>query len=342
LRIGIDLMGGDSPPHLFFGAVVQAAERLASSHAFLLVIATQAVIDRLSVAVNEIPSPILRKAIAFHAVSDAIAMADDPLGAIRRKRNSSIVVGMRLLKKRQIDAFVSCGNTGALIAGATLSLTMLPGIARPGLLATLPTEKGPVAVLDVGGNISCKARNLVQFAFLGAAYQRAVQGIEVPSVGLLNVGVESKKGTAEVCQAYELLKTHCQDLAAQGFAPRLHFAGNVEGRDLFKGVVDVLVTDGFSGNVLLKTAEGVAGFIFSSLAESVQDRATESLQQSFNDLKKLFNYDEYPGAIICGVDGIVIKIHGNASPKALLSSIIAAADCVQKKVLTLIKEQLQT
>jgi phosphate acyltransferase len=339
LRIGIDLMGGDSPPDMLFPAVLQAAERLGVSHS-LLVIATKAVVDHLANLINVSKySPANQASINFHIVADSIAMADEPLGAVRRKKEASLVVGMRLLKKRQLDAFVSCGNTGALIASAALSLPMMSGMKRPALLALLPTERKSVAVLDIGGNISCKARHLVQFAYLGAAYQRALNGIEIPSIGLLNVGVESTKGTTEVRQAYEALKTQCENFASQEKGPRMTFVGNIEGRDVFKGIVDVLVTDGFTGNVLLKTAEGVASFIFGALNQIIKE-SDFPFAASLEDFQKQFNYAEYPGAIVCGVDGVVVKVHGSASAKALLSSILGAARCVQKQAVALIKEQI--
>lgn len=339
MRIGIDLMGGDSPPYDLFDAVLQAAEQLDAAYS-LVVIATKSVVDQLSPILHPMPSSGKKGKIEFRIVASSIAMADEPLGAFRRKKESSLVVGIRLLKKRQLDAFVSCGNTGALVGGATLSLPMLPGINRPALLATLPTERGSVAVLDVGGNVSCKARHLVQFAYLGAAYQRALQGIETPVVGLLNIGVESRKGTTEVCQAYETLKSQCQELADCGITPRMHFAGNIEGRDVFKGAVDVLVTDGFTGNVLLKTTEGAASFIFNTLKEGLKDKASDALTHALDGLQKQFNYAEYPGAIVCGIDGVVIKAHGSSSAKALFSSIVGAAELVKKRVVPLIKEQL--
>lgn len=335
MRIGIDLMGSDSSPHLLFDAVLQAADRFGSSHS-LLVIATQAVINQLSLLVDNKQTVRSKASIAFKAAEDSISMGDEPLGAVRRKKGSSMVVGMRLLKKRQIDAFVSCGNTGALITSAAISLSRLPGVVRPALLAILPTEKGPVSILDVGGNMSCKSQHLVQFAYLGSAYQRAIRNIQVPRVGLLNVGSESKKGTKDVRQAYDLLKTSHQAINGEGH-PLMEFVGNVEGRDVFSGSVDVLVTDGFTGNVLLKTAEGIATLIFDTLKEKVP---MESMGEVIQQVKKQFNYAEYPGAIVCGVDGIVIKVHGSASAKALLSSIIGAADCVEKKVVERIKQQL--
>lgn len=339
MRIGIDLMGSDSSPDVLFNGVVRAAEHFGSS-VTLVVIATKTVVDRLipNVSPNNVAP---HSPITFHIVAEAIAMADEPLGAVRRKKGSSLMVGIRLLKKRQIDAFVSCGNTGALVASATLSLHRLPGVMRPALLATLPTEKGAVSILDVGGTMSCKAHHLVQFACLGAAYQRAVKGKEIPKIGLLNVGSESKKGTKEVRQAYELLKAHCEELQVNGVPSQMEFIGNVEGREVFKGAIDVLITDGFTGNVLLKAAEGIASLIFGSLARACQqDGASEVFAKGVKDIYKQFDYAEYPGAIICGVDGVVVKVHGCASANALYSSILGAAECVQKKVIEGIKQQL--
>ncbi len=336
MRIGIDLMGSDTPWHLLFNAVLQAAKRLGSSHS-LVVIATEPVVNQLKPLIDS-SQDNSRAAILFQIATDTIVMDDEPLLALRRKKGASLVVGMRMLKKRAIDAFVSCGNTGALIAGSVIYLSRLPGVVRPALLAVLPTEKGSVSVLDVGGNVSCKSHHLVQFAYLGAAYQRAINGIEVPRVGLLNVGAESKKGTKDVRQAYELLRAHSQELTIEETLPYIDFVGNVEGRDVFKGVVDVLVTDGFTGNVLLKTAEGVVSLIFHSLAASENSHVKEVGAE----LHKNYNYAEHPGAIICGVDGIVMKVHGSAPPMALLSSILGAVDCVQKQLISRIKQQLKS
>lgn len=328
-------MGGDSSPHTLFDAVLEAAKQLGALHS-LVVIVTKSIAEQLAPFSKNLRDPAEAK-IEYRIVADSIAMAEEPLRAFRRKKEASMVVGIRLLKKRQLDALVSCGNTGALVGGAALSLPMLPGVYRSALLASLPTERGPVAVLDAGGNVACKAKYLVQFAHLGAAYQRAMHGIETPVVGLLNIGNESGKGTKEVCQAYETLKNQCLELAAKGITPRIHFAGNVEGRDVFKGAVDVLVTDGFTGNVLLKTTEGAASFILDTLQASLKDSGSKELNDALQRLHKHFNYAEYPGAFLCGIEGVVIKAHGSSSAKALLSSIIGAADLVQKKVVPSIK-----
>lgn len=333
-------MGGDNPPHVLFNAILHAAKQLDSSHS-LLVIATKSVISQLSPLAANIPSHANHAKIEFRMVAESIAMGDEPLGALRRKKRSSMVVGIGMMKKGQLDAFVSCGNTGALVGGVTLALPMLPGISRPALLAMLPTEKGTVAVLDIGGNVSCKAHHLVQFARLGAAYQRALRGIDVPVVGLLNIGVESRKGTTDVRQAYELLAAAGKECEARGGCGiNMRFAGNIEGRDIFKGNVDVIVTDGFTGNVLLKTTEGTASFIFDALQEVIPEKGEESFHLAFNQLKNQFDYAEYPGAIVCGVEGVVIKAHGSSSSGTLLSSILAAVALVKKGIITLIKSQL--
>ena len=329
MHIGIDLMGGDNPPELLFPAIMQAAKQLSSDQS-LLVIATKPVIDQLSSQLNSLFAEV-RTRISFQECEEIITMEDDPLTAVRRKKKSSLVMGMSLLKNKRIDALVSCGNTGALIASAAIILPLFHDISHPALLVTLPTEKGPVAVLDVGGNVISKAEQLVRFAFLGAAYQRAILGIKSPKVGLLNIGIESRKGTLEVRQAYEIL-------TAADNSSGFQFSGNIEARDLFKGSVDVLVTDGFTGNILLKTAEGAASFVFDSLQDKIIGKSTLEVEKCFNELKKQFNYTEYPGAIVCGVDGLVVKVHGNATAASLLSSIFSAIECIHKNVISRLAE----
>lgn len=315
-------MGSDSSPKILFDGVLQAAEKLDQTTT-LLVIATHSVIADL----KSLPKPNGAR-LDFQGVSDCIVMADEPIKA-SKKKGSSLVVGIRLLKKKQIDAFVTAGNTGALIASATLQLPRLPGIKRPALLVSLPTLTGSVAILDVGGSVQCKAQHLVQFAYMGAAYQSCSEGIPTPTVGLLNIGVEPKKGTSAVREAYKCLKESNE-------SKKMQFIGNVEGRDLFEGKVDVLVTDGFTGNVLLKTSEGLSSFIFSYIQETLQNTHQEYLSQ----LRQYFSYAEYPGAFVCGVEGIVVKSHGDSSPRAMLSSIQGAANLVHTKVIDRIKEAL--
>ncbi len=329
-------MGSERSPQILFDAVLQAAQQLDPS-CTLVVIATHSTVGDLKrlLAFSLLAFPH-NATIEFYPVNDTIAMADEPLLAVRQKRESSLVVGIRLLKKHRLDAFVSMGNTGALIASAALNLPKLPGVQRPALLAVLPTVTGSVAVLDVGGSVACKSFHLVQFAQMGAAYQRCSEGIEAPTVGLLNIGLEPQKGTSAVRQAYQALKDHCQN---QEHAA-LKFLGNVEGRDVFQGKVDVLVTDGFTGNVLLKTTEGVSSFIFEYIQEALQNTSQGPLHQAFQELKRYFSYSEYPGAIVCGVEGVVIKCHGNSSAQAALNGIKGAVNLVNKQLIPKLKAQL--
>lgn len=321
LRIGIDLMGGDHPPDLLFPAISQAI-KLLPSHISLLVIATPSVAAHLSSFLSSLPLDSVRR-VAFQWCEEVIEMADDPLAAVRLKKKSSLVLGMHALKEKMIDALVSCGNTGALIASAAMTLPLLPGVSHPALLATLPVKTGSIVILDAGGSVLNKADQLVRFAFLGAARQRIMKGIEVPRVGLLNIGVESHKGNAELRQAYESLQQYCNEMKAQGTVPEFYFSGNIEARDIFQGSIDVLVTDGFSGNILLKTVEGVSSYILESFQDALKSIAKASIA---DDLRKQFDYSTYPGAVVCGVQGVVIKVHGNATAETLLASIFNAAE----------------
>lgn len=333
MLIGIDLMGSDRSPQVLFDAVIQAAKQFDSSVTFV-VFTTQEAVDALSDLQKQVTGSFSIARIKFELVQDVITMRDEPVQSIRQKKNSSLVQGIRLLKKKGLDAFVTAGNTGALIACATLTLPLLPGIRRPALLATLPTEEGQVAVLDVGGNVLCKAAHFVHFAELGAAFQRIHFGLAAPRIGLLNIGNESKKGTLEHRQAYQLLQTLSNN------KPHLQFIGNIEGREVFQDKVDVLVTDGFTGNVLLKTSEGVAFFILDFLRRSLATSPVSQVQHILQQLQAHFSYTEYPGAILLGVDGVVVKCHGDSSSKAMYNSIKAAATYVEQQLIVKLKAEL--
>lgn len=319
-------MGSDSSPHVLFEGVVRASEELPPSST-IVVFATQQALSTI-----QKPASQHHAKIEFFSVPNAISMTDDPIRAAKIK-DSSLVTGIRQLKKKQLDAFISAGNTGALLTSATLQLPRLPGIKRPALLVCLPTVTGSVAVLDVGGNVSCKAHQLVQFAHMGAAYQSCNEGIEKPTVGLLNIGVEPKKGTSVIRETYEMLTSDCGD--------HLQFLGNVEGREVFQGKTDVLVTDGFTGNVLLKTAEGVSSFIFDFVQDAISGAPSHAFEQVLSNLRRYFSYSEYPGAFVCGVEGVVMKCHGHSSSRAMQNGIKGAAHLVEKRVVAHLKERLQ-
>lgn len=330
MRIGIDMMGSENAPELLFDGILQAAR--CQPEVKFLALATLPVAEKFQNYLSQLPG--LKPLVELQIVKEVVEMTDEPLLAIRKKKQSSLLIGMRLLKKNAIRAFVSAGNTGALIASAALSLPLLPEIRRPALLATLPTKLGYVVVIDVGGNVSCKSRHLIQFALMGAAYQRCCHGIQLPKVGLLNIGVESKKGTSELRQAYETLEEMC---VSNSF---FSFVGNVEGREVFEGKADVIVTDGFTGNVLLKTSEGVSFFILEHLQEALKD-ISPSLRSDINHyFKNQFDPDEYPGAIVCGVDRVLVKCHGKSSAKGICNGILGAIELVKHRFTDLIKAEL--
>ncbi|WP_213152071.1 phosphate acyltransferase PlsX [Neochlamydia sp. AcF95] len=337
MRIGIDLMGSDSSPTIIFDALIQALNQLTPSLR-LIALATQSVIDEhMAKAKASLPAEKFNR-LTFLPVANFVEMGEDPLVALRQKKRSSTAVGIKLLKKKQIDALVSAGNTGALVASATLSLPKLPGITRPALLAVLPTKNGSLAIVDVGGNVSCKAEHLVKYAYMGAAYQKCTSGIKTPKVGLLNIGSESKKGTSVVRRAYQLLKDVCQR-SSEG-VPYMEFHGNIEGREVFYGKVDVLVTDGFTGNILVKTSEGLADFIFEYLRETQHGYPLSSLHEPLEYLQALFYYAEYQGALLCGVEGLVIKCHGHSNTKAFFNSIRGVSYMIENNLLMQIRDAL--
>ena len=239
-----------------------------------------------------------------------------PADAIRRKKDSSMAVAMRMVREKKADGMVSAGNTGALLAGATLLVGRIPGILRPALSIALPTGERPTLVLDVGANMDCKPAYLVQFAQMSSIYYRAQYGVDSPRVGLLNVGAEGGKGNALTKEVYPMLREETA----------LNFAGNVEARDLFAGAVEIAVCDGFAGNILLKTVEGAAGFILSLMKETISQSVKGKigglmLKPDLRDMKHKLDPSSVGGTPLLGVDGAVIKAHGNSKAAAMANAI---------------------
>ena len=297
MRIGLDLLGGDNPP-----SVIAEAAREVDANLILIGL--------------EPPADVI--------VTQEILPDESPLLALRRKRDSSIAKGIEMLKAGEIDAFISTGNTGALIGFATFKLPRLPNIERPGLLAALPTLTGSVAVIDIGGQVDPKPKNYGQFARMGGAYQFCSESIDAPRVGLLNIGTEPGKGTRGLQAAYRQLQESCPN-----------FVGNIEGRDVFSGQIDVLVCGGFAGNIFLKTAEGMALFILDYLKEALGP------SEALDELNRRVNYAEYGGAIVCGVDGLVVKCHGFSSPRAIQNSIRATIKLAERDLIGRMKSALK-
>jgi glycerol-3-phosphate acyltransferase PlsX len=239
---------------------------------------------------------------------------------------------MKLLKQKKVAAFVSTGNTGALVALAQLHLSLFDTIQKPALLVSLPSEKGEVVVLDVGAHIAFKAQHLLDYARLGVAYSTIVYGFATPSVGLLNIGVEEAKGTKEVQEAY---------IALQRAFSEEQFVGNVEGREVFQGKVDVLVTDGFTGNVFLKTCEGASSFLLEYMHNYFSKAPSSSGEPLMHHFEQRFNYSSHRGAFLCGVEGIVIKCHGNASNPAFIQGIQRAFELAEMQIGDKIQKKLK-
>ncbi len=272
--------------------------------------------------------------ISVHAASEIVTMDESPALALRKKKDSSMRVAVNLVKEGRADACVSAGNTGALMAISSFVLKTLPGIERPAIAATLPTYTGQTLVLDLGANVNCSAQQLLQFGVMGAMLAAAVDGKAQPTVGLLNIGEEAIKGNEVVKEAGELLR-----------ASHLNFYGNVEGDDIFKGTVDVVVCDGFTGNVLLKSTEGLARIMATFLREEFSRNWITKLSSIvavpvINAFRRRVDPRRYNGATLVGLRGIVVKSHGSADMFAFETAIERAAAEVKNGVLKRIEEMM--
>ena len=316
MKVGVDLMGSDRTPAEIFSAVLEVSQKLEPGNSIVVFGTAEA----LRSCTSDIESV---------EASQVVEMTDDPLLAFRQKKHSSMSLGIHAVKDHKLDAFVSTGNTGALMASALFILKRLPGVLRPALMVIMPNGKRDVVVLDVGANLTPKPEHIVGFAKMGAAYRKIVHGIENPTTGLLNVGAEEQKGTSELKETYRLMKE------AFGSA----FKGNVEGREVFLGKVDVLATDGFTGNVFLKTSEGISSYLFDYLRDTFADDV--SIKKIASHLYENFNYAKHPGALLCGVDGAIIKCHGHSNHQALVTGILGAFDVVKRGVVSKMKAILQ-
>ena len=331
-RIALDAMGGDHAPEAPIAAALLAAQELGTEHQLQLVGRTSVIREQLAAQLAAASSRTLlvEAAARFEVVEapDVIAMTDKPSVAIRGKPHSSMAVGIKLQAEGKSDAFVSAGNTGAQMAASTFVLRLHEGLSRPAIGTVFPTAKQPVVVLDSGANVDCSAAELVQFARLGHVYARDVLGRANPAVGLLSIGEEPEKGNASVKEAHQLL-----------LAAGLNFIGNVEGRDIpmgecDRGPIDVVVCDGFVGNVLLKFYEAVAPMLFGMLAKAGVTKA--QLGTAMHSL----DYAKYGGAPLLGVKGVSIICHGKSSPEAIKNGIFAGLRAVESRMSQHIGEQL--
>ncbi|KAF3888626.1 MULTISPECIES: phosphate acyltransferase PlsX [Nostocales] len=330
VRIAIDAMGGDHAPDEIVAGALRAREELGVE--VLLVGDPQQIQSKLPPKTNLAHVEIV-------SASEAIAMDEEPLSAIRRKPKASINVAMDLVKKQQADAVVSAGHSGAAMAAALLRLGRLPGIDRPAIGAVFPTMVAgkPVLVLDVGANVDCRPKFLEQFAVMGSIYSQYVLGTPEPKVGLLNIGEEDCKGNDAAVRAHQLLKEKTQ----------ITFIGNAEGRDVLSGHFDVIVCDGFVGNVLLKFAEAVGEIMLQIMREELPQGVrgqigTAILKPNLRRIKQRVDHAEHGGALLLGVGGICIISHGSSQAPSIFNAIRMAKEAVNNQVLQRIQSQYQS
>jgi glycerol-3-phosphate acyltransferase PlsX len=312
--VALDAMGGDFAP----GATVDGAVASARRGIEVVLVGEEALLQRELARVGDVP-----RGLRIQHASDAIEMGEHAALEARHRRDSSIYVGLDLVRRGEADAFVSAGNTGAVFASALVTLGRLRGVERPALGAVLPIPTGPTLLLDAGANAESRASHLVQFAHLGSAYMRTVMGVGRPRVGLLNIGEEATKGTPV------LIETHAALTAAD-----LHFVGNVEGRDVFAGKVDVIVTDGFTGNIMLKLAEGLIDMLFAEMrrvaSQSLRTRAGGMLlRPALREMATELDYRKYGAAPLLGVDGMVFVAHGRSDMTTIANALTTAASAAR-------------
>jgi phosphate acyltransferase len=325
--IALDAMGSDRRPKPEIEGAIQAARQYGIRVALVgPQDILQAELSRHSAA--GLPIEIV------HA-SEVIDMDDKAMQAVRSKRDSSIRVGLRMVRNGVASGFITAGNTGAAMASAKMVLGALPGVDRPALAAVFPTALETAAcLLDVGANVDCKAHNLEQFAVMGEIYFRSMFGVQRPRVGLLSIGEEESKGNELTREAFQLLKQ----------LP-LNFVGNVEGRDLYNGNVDVIVADGFVGNVALKISEGVANLVRATLKETLKATITRQVgfllsRSAFADFKKRLDHTEYGGAPLLGVKGVCFVTHGSSNANAIKNAVRVAAEFAEHRINEKIEREL--
>jgi phosphate acyltransferase len=341
IRIAVDAMGGDHFPDIHIRGSLEAVRNYPDVEVKL--VGDEKIIrgclNRIIDSNDRKKDPstpykeLLNRIQIVHA-EEVIDMSESPGRAVRAKKNSSIVLCNKLCHSGEVDAVIAAGNTGAAMAASLLYMGRLPGVSRPAIMGMIPSEKSTVAILDMGANTDCKPVHLYQFAVMGSLFTRHVFGYQNPRVGLLNIGEERSKGNELTCETYTLLENSS-----------LNFIGNVEGRDIFKGMADVVVCDGFVGNVLLKFAESIFSFITYQLRQKSNNSAGRKvlalmIKPMFKEIKKDMSPEDYGGAPLMGVDGICIICHGNSSPVAITNAIKVARKLVFEEVNVLIKNEL--
>lgn len=333
----LDAMGGDNAPDANIKGAVKAINQI---EAEILLIGNKEIINqRIKDLYNKNDISEISDRLKIYHTTETIEMTDIPTQSIKHKKDSSMVVGFNLLKEGKGDVFISAGNSGALLTGATLLVGRIKGIDRPALAGILPSYKSRLMLIDCGSNTNCKPINLLQFAQMATIYNRNTFGMEHPTVGLLNIGTEETKGNDLVKESYKLLKEKAKEL-------NINFVGNVEGRDAFSGNLDILVADGYTGNVFLKTVEGVGKLVKKSLTDSIKKNIFTMIGSlpamgAIKSFAKSMDYKEYGGALFLGVKKPVVKAHGSSDEKLFEFTIKQAEQFVKNKAVDKMIEEFE-
>jgi len=329
MKIALDAMGGDfGPPNLVAGAALALREYPRISKLFLVGDTAQIEAELRKLGCNDSRIEVVHS-------TQVVDMSDRAWSAVRRKKDSSVSRAVDLVKHGQANAIVSAGHTGAAVAASMVKLRTLPGIYRPGIAAVLPTETNVFVLMDAGANIDARPEHLLQYAFMGSVYSSHVLGYKNPTVGLISLGEEDVKGNEMTKEVFKMLKKSS-----------LNFVGNIEGRHLFEDPVEVVVCDGFVGNVILKTCESISVAIFQWLKHELSRTPMRKLgaflaRESFRTIKDKTNYEEYGGSPLLGVNGICIIAHGSSTPLAVKNALSVAAESIEQQVNPHIIEEVQ-
>jgi glycerol-3-phosphate acyltransferase PlsX len=327
MRIAIDAMGGDNAPNEIILGALESIESLGEDDELILVGPKDVIEHQLSSLRSH------ERAVSIVDAPEVIGMDELPIESLRKKVKSSIAVMAKLAKRGQADAVISAGNTGACIAAFQMRMRNLPGVNRPGIAVVFPTFEGPVTICDVGANIACKPINLYQYAVMACMYSKHLLRVENPRVGLMSIGQEDAKGNEIVKKAREHMKSDAN----------MNFVGNIEGRDIFKGVCDVAVCDGFVGNVILKLTEGLVDGLFKAikhelLAEKL--RLAMKFKPVITRIYQKYDYNEYGGALLLGINGTALMCHGSSRSRTIKNAIFASKKFYTEKINEKILEYL--
>ncbi|MBS5858235.1 MAG: phosphate acyltransferase PlsX [Clostridia bacterium] len=336
MKILLDAMGGDNAPDANIKGALNAINKIKAE---VILIGKEEIIRK---KIKEFTGKEIEEVsdrLKIRNATETIEMTDTPTVAIKHKKDSSMVVGFKMLKEGEGDVFISAGNSGALLTGATLLVGRIKGIDRPALAGILPAYKSQLLLIDAGSNTNCKPINLLQFAQMSSIYLKNTYGIEKPTIGLLNIGTEETKGNELVKESYKLLKEKSEELD-------INFVGNVEGRDAFSGKINAIVTDGFTGNVFLKTTEGLGKFVKRSLTESFTKNLLSKILSipalpAIKRFSKVMDYKSYGGALFLGVKKPVVKAHGSSDSLLFEYTLIQAEKFVENKAVDKMIEEFE-